>query len=222
MERQWLKPDNNNKIKMSFEKQVDKSQYEFSRYMPKNRWCSLWYQLDEIQKLKPKCVLEVGPGPGLFKMVASTFGISVETLDLDPELMPDHVGTATAMKFTDGFYDVVCAFQMLEHLPYEAALQAFKEMARVSRNNVVISLPDARAVWRYQIHIPKFGVHDFFIPRPQLKVPVHKFDGEHYWEINKRGYQLSKVISDLTKHIPLTKTFLIPENPWHRFFVFEQ
>lgn len=121
---------------MTYAKQVEKGHYEFNRYLSKQRWCSVWYQLDEVQKLQPNRVLEVGPGPGLFKTVAATFGISVETLDIDPDLKPDHVGSATAMPFSDGSYDVVCAFQMLEHLPYEAALQAFGEMARVSRRHM--------------------------------------------------------------------------------------
>ena len=182
----------------------------------------MWHQLDEVQKLQPNRVLEVGPGPGLFKTVAATFGISVETLDLDPELKPDHVGSATAMPFSDGSYDVVCAFQMLEHLPYEAALQAFGEMARVSRRHVIISLPDARPVWRYQLHIPKYGPWDFFIPRPLFKAPVHEFDGEHYWEINKQGYSLDRVIADFSKRLKLSKTYRVFENPYHRFFVFER
>jgi SAM-dependent methyltransferase len=207
---------------MSYKKQVEKSHYEFSRYISKERWCSMWHQLDEVQKLKPESVLEIGPGPGLFKMMAATFGITVETLDLDPDLKPDHIGSATAMPFDDSSYDVVCAFQMLEHLSYEASLQAFGEMVRVSRSQVVISLPDARRVWRYQIHVPKFGVHNFLLPRPQLNLPVHKFDGEHYWEINKKGYPLSRIITDFSKHIRLVNTYPVLENPCHRFFIFDR
>jgi SAM-dependent methyltransferase len=200
--------------------QIDKSNYEFSRYMSKGRWCSLWHQVDEVHNLKPKRVLEVGPGPGLFKIIASTIGISVETLDFDPSLNPDHVGLANDLPFEDCAYDVVCAFQMLEHLPYENSLKAFEEMVRVARRHVVISLPDARAVWHYQIHIPRVGPCDFFLPRPRLKAPKHEFDGEHYWEINKQGFLLSKVISDFTEYAQLVKTYRVPENPWHRFFVF--
>jgi SAM-dependent methyltransferase len=207
---------------MNYKKQVNNIHYEFSRYMSKQRWCSLWHQLDEIQKLNPERVLEVGPGPGLFKMIAATFGIRVETLDLDSDLKPDHVTSATAMPFDDASFDVVCAFQMLEHLPYELSLQAFREMVRVSRRHVVISLPDARPVWRYQIQIPKFGIHDFLVPRPRLNAPEHKFDGEHYWEINKRGYLLSRVIGDFSKCIQLVETYRVPENPYHRFFIFKQ
>jgi len=207
---------------MTYEKQVDKSIYEFSRYMTKERWCSVWHQLDEIQRLKPSKVLEVGPGPGFLKLVAATIGLKVETLDLDPELKPDHVGSATGMPFSDAAYDVVCAFQMLEHLPYDASLLAFGEMVRVSRAHVVISLPDAKPVWQYRIQIPKIGIHDFLVPKPQLSTPVHEFDGEHYWEINKKDYSLDRIISDFSKDAQLVSTYRPTENPSHRFFVFKR
>jgi ubiquinone/menaquinone biosynthesis C-methylase UbiE len=176
--------------------------------------------LDEVIRLKPANVLEIGPGPGAFKQMPTLFGLRVETLDLDPDLKPDHVGSATALPFADASYDVVCAFQMLEHLPYQAALQAFSEMVRVSRRHVVISLPDARPVWPYWIHIPKFGNLALLFPRPIMKQPEHVFDGEHHWEINKKGYGLGRVIKDFGRLCQLTKTYRVFENPYHRFFVF--
>lgn len=202
---------------MTYEKQVEKSIYEFGRYMTKQRWCSLWHQIDEIQKLKPKNVLEIGPGPGLFKSLVSILGTTIETMDIDPELKPDHVASATAIPFNDGFFDVVCAFQMLEHLPYEVSLKAFGEMVRVSSRHILISLPDARHVWRLNI-----GNRCLLVPRPQIVAPVHKFEGEHYWEINKRGYSLARVTSDLSKHARLVKTYRVFEYPFHRFFIFER
>lgn len=203
-------------------KQVDKSHYDFERYMTKARWTSVWHQIDEISRLKPKNVLEIGPGPGVFKKVASAFGIPVETLDLDPELNPDHVGSVTAIPFDDKTYDAVCAFQMLEHLPYETSLQAFREMARVSKRHIIISLPDAKTMWLYRAHIPKFGSHDILIPRPTLKVRNHEFDGEHYWEISKKGYDLSRIVKDFCEISQLIRTYRVPENPYHRFFIFSR
>ena len=207
---------------MTIQKQVDKTHYQFKSYMSKDRWCSVWHQLDEVIQLQPKNVLEIGPGSGVFKQMGTLFAVPVETLDLDPELNPDHVGSATALPFRDNAYDVVCAFQMLEHLPYETSLQAFKEMARVSQRHVVISLPDAKTLWRYRFQLPKLGVHDFFIPRPRLSAPIHKFDGEHYWEINKKGYELTKVLKDLSQICELVKTYRVVENPYHRFFIFKK
>jgi hypothetical protein len=205
---------------MKTDKQVDKSHYSFTRYMTKERWISVWHQLDEIEKIQPGSVLEIGTGAGLFKRVADTFGIKVETLDIDPELKPDHVGSATAIPFPDATYDAVCAFQMLEHLPYEASLHAFTEMVRVSRRHVLISLPDAMELWRYQIYIPKLGLKDFFVPRPRFGARAHVFDGEHHWEINKNNYSLARVVTDFNKIATLTKTYRVKEIPYYRFFIF--
>ena len=198
-------------------KQVNKDHYEFLKYMDQSRWASIWHQLDEVIRLNPANVLEIGPGPGIFKQAAALFGLTVETLDLDPDLKPDHVGSATALSFEDSSYDVVCAFQMLEHLPYETALQAFAEMVRVCRRNVVISLPDVELTWRFRLFATPF-----IVPRLNQKHLEHEFNGEHYWEINKKGYSLAKVVDDFSKFSRLIKTYRVYQNPHHRFFAFEQ
>ena len=204
------------------DKQVNKDHYNFSSYMAKTRWISVWHQLDEVLTQNPNSVLEVGPGPGVFKAIAGIFDVKVETLDLDPELKPDHVGSATDLSFPENSFDVGCAFQMLEHLPYDIALQAFKELVRVSSKRVIISLPDAKRVWRYSADIPKFGQIQLHFPRPFSKPKEHVFDGEHYWELNKKGYSLEKVVDDLCLSADLLKTWRVHENPYHRFFVFSK
>lgn len=128
------------------------------------------------------------------------------------------------MPFEDSSFDVVCAFQMLEHLPYAESLLAFAEMVRVARSAVIISLPDAAKCWPISIHVPAVGVVNFSIPRPRLRALKHVFDGEHYWEINKAGYSLKQVKNELGQSAPviLNKTYRVPENPYHRFFVFSK
>ena len=205
-------------------KQVDKSHYEFRRYVDKHRWASMWHQLDEVIRLNPGSVLEIGPGPGLFKAIAVSLGINVETLDLDPDLEPDHVASVFEMPFEHETFDVVCAFQMLEHLSFDRSLAAFKEMSRVARNAVVVSLPDAARRWPYSVYVPKIGEVQFSIPKPQLRAAPHVFDGEHYWEINKAGYALARVVAALQQQAPVSmiRTFRVPENLYHRFFVFQK
>jgi SAM-dependent methyltransferase len=204
-------------------KQVDKSHYQFSKYMDKKRWMSMWHQLDEVLLLNPKSVLEVGKGTGLFKAMVVNFGVEVETVDIDPDLNPDHLASATNLPFENNSYDCVCAFQMLEHLPYDQSLVAFSEMIRVARKNIVISLPDAKTLWPYSMHIPKIGTKMIHILKPQLRPLTHKYDGSHHWEINKLDYSLKKIIDDITlKDVKILKTYRVPENPYHRFFVFEK
>ena len=72
------------------------------------------------------------------------------------------------------------------------------------------------------LHLPKICERRVLIKRPQIKVPSHSFDGQHYWEINKRGYELEKVTSSFLKSgkLRLERTFRPYENAYHRFFIF--
>lgn len=211
-----------NQNKMKYRKQVDKDHYRFDRYMLKERWISVWHQLDEVVKLKPASVLEIGPGPGVFKAMAVVMGLRVETLDLDPELKPDHVGSSTAIPLADATFDVVCAFQMLEHLPYKDSLQSFHEMVRVSRSHVLISVPDAKPVWSCHFHVPRVNTYKFLVPHPFRRPTKLEADPEHCWEINRPGYPLSRIVDDFSQCLPMVTTFRVHENPYHRFLLFSR
>ena len=207
-------------------KQVDKSHYKFKKYINKLRWASIWHQIDELVTLNPQRVLEIGPGPGVLKAVMRQLEIGFETLDIDPELKPDHLASVFDMPFEDAEYDVVCAFQVLEHLPFEMAIQAFREMARVASKAVVISLPNSAKCWPFSIYVPFLGVRQFLIPRPRMRLaaPTHHFDGEHFFEINKAGYSLKDVTNALLSegNVHLTKTYRVHENNYHQFFIFDK
>ena len=131
--------------------------------MNKERWSSIWHQIHIISQLNPKNILKIGTGNGIFKSFISSYIGNTQTLDIDPELNPDILGTAKSLPFKENSYDVVCAFQVLEHLPYDDALVSFCEMMRVNRKKVILSLPDARPV--YQIHIPKLRIDSLLLPR---------------------------------------------------------
>lgn len=205
------------------EKQVNKDHYDFLKYMNKNRWVSIWHQIHEVLSLSPENILEIGSGPGVFKILISHLGLSIRNVDIDPDLKPDFVASACELPLQDNSFDCVCAFQMLEHLPYEQSMRAFKEMVRVSKKYIVISLPDVRALWLYSFYLPKIGQIEFFIPRPRFRAPEHHFDGEHYWEIGKKGYSNEKVLFDLIQNqVKLLKNFRVRENTYHNFFVFEK
>jgi len=202
-------------------KQVLKSHYNFDKYLSKGRWDSMWHQIDEALKLKPNNILEIGPGPGIFKAVGNALNLDIKTLDIDPDLRPDYLESVFEMPFEDNSFDVVCAFQMLEHLPYEDSLLAFKEMLRVAKKGVIISLPDAKNNWPIFFNLPRIGRIPIKILSLKFWLDKYIFDGEHYWEVNKRAYSLKKVIKDFCLFgWGLERTFRVVENPYHRFFVF--
>lgn len=192
--------------------------------MEKRRWISVWHQLNEVIAQRPKTVLEIGPGPGIFKSTATAFGLNVKTLDIDPDLKPDYIASATEIPIADYSVDVVCAFQVLEHLPFETSMVALKEMYRISRKAILISLPDVKTSWASTLTIPKLGTFHVVLPRPRFKPKPHQFDGQHYWEISKREYSLKRVTSEIQKSTPncTIRTYRVHENQYHRFFIIEK
>ncbi|MDR2260270.1 MAG: hypothetical protein LBE06_04915, partial [Azoarcus sp.] len=62
---------------------------------------------------------------------------------------------------------------------------------------------------------------------PFIRPKPHTFDGEHYWEINKRGYSLKTVMNAIKKSgedagFTLEKHYRVFENPYHHFFVLKK
>lgn len=90
----------------------------------------------------------------------------------------------------------------------------------MSKQYVILSLPDVNRVYRIYLHIPKVGVIKKLIPLPRTRKPIHKFDGEHYWEIGKAGFPLEKVLNEIQKQgLQIQKTYRVFENPYHRLFI---
>lgn len=115
-----------------YQKQVENTRYEFSKYVSKKRWLSYWYQLDEVLRLKPENVLEIGVGAGILKALLTHFGVKVTTVDIDPDLKPNHVAPVLDLPFDDKSFDVVVCFQVLEHIHYEDFIKALYEIQRVA------------------------------------------------------------------------------------------
>lgn len=124
------------------EPQIDASIYRSRAYLTKERICSFWHQLDEVLALEPAGVLEVGPGPGMVTGWLRDMGVEVATLDFDEDVQPDVVGSVTQIPLADGSVDVALCAQVLEHLPWADAALAVRELARVSRKGLVLTVPD--------------------------------------------------------------------------------
>jgi SAM-dependent methyltransferase len=122
--------------------QVPADLYSSREYNIKERFASFWHQVDEVLDLAPATVLEVGPGGGLVTDLLRRAGVEVTTMDLDPAVQADVVGSVTEIPLEDRSVDVALCAEVLEHLPWEDAVRAINELARVARRGAVISVPD--------------------------------------------------------------------------------
>jgi 2-polyprenyl-3-methyl-5-hydroxy-6-metoxy-1,4-benzoquinol methylase len=75
--------------------------------------------------------------------MSGILGYEISTIDLDPENNPDFDCKISELEPSDQF-DVVCAFEVLEHMPYQSSLEMFQEMARLSKKWTLISVPTKR------------------------------------------------------------------------------
>jgi len=205
------------------EKQVSKEIYDFLRYSDEERWISYWHQLTEIIKLSPESVLEIGKGDGITGgYLKNKLGIKYACVDVDEDLKPDVVADINKLPFADGTYDIACAFEVLEHLPFEKFKASLKEMRRVSRQYVIISLPHWGHHFSIGLWLPYFKKI-----RWQKKfswfAPKHVFNGQHYWEMDKKDYPLSLIKDEIrSAGFKIENDFLAFNSPCHHFFILKK
>lgn len=201
--------------------QVSKDHYDFLKYESEARFASYYHQVKSVLELRPGTVLEIGCGSGVFLSLLKNYGLTAYGMDLDVSLEPAISASVLDLPIKDNSIDVIAAFQILEHLPFDSFSRCLSEIYRVSKTGAVISLPD-------------FGNFGLVLSVPYVRklafsfhalpfLPKHEFDGEHYWEINKRNYPLKKIISIIDSvGFACVKTYLNPYNPYHRFFVLKK
>lgn len=200
--------------------QVEISHYNFLKYVNKERFISYYYQLKYILEINPKTFLEIGCGTGILKKFLPK-SINYFSSDIDIDLTPDVMSNIESLPFKDNSFEMIGCFQVLEHLPFEKFKQILLELERVSSKYVFISIPNASRQFMIDIHVPVIRQITFNILIPRF-LKKHKFDGQHYWEIGKKGLSkkmIKKIIESIFK---VKHSFTPKENSYHTFFLLEK
>lgn len=194
--------------------------YSFEKYVYPARWMSYWHQIREILVLAPHTVLEIGVGDGTVFNYLKAQGIDIVSLDNEDALKPDIIADVLKMPFEENSFDAVLCAEVLEHLPFKEFERALTELKRVAKKYVVLSLPHFGPAIKFSLKTPLMKEK-----RLSFKIPFpinHKFNGEHHWEIGKRGYPITKIRNIIKKHFKIKKDFVPFENQYHHFFVLEK
>lgn len=195
--------------------QVAPEHYGAARYDELHRWISYWYQIQTIARAQPRRVLEVGSGTGILRWyLQERLGLDVTTVDCDASRSPDVVADVRELSqhVAENDYDLVCAFQVLEHLAYADFPRALDELARVSRDRVAISLPNNGHFFQLRAHIWRFK---FAFGRKLRWRRDWTFDGEHYWEVGTRGHMPDDIRRVLGENFVIERELTYPDYPYH-------
>ena len=100
-------------------------------------------QMKTIHQLGVRSVLEIGPGESIVAEYMKSLGLIYETMDIIEDYKPTILSKLEDVD-ADSYrarYDIVCAFQVLEHSPYERFIDNINKMATMSKKYVFISFP---------------------------------------------------------------------------------
>jgi 2-polyprenyl-3-methyl-5-hydroxy-6-metoxy-1,4-benzoquinol methylase len=197
--------------------QVAPEHYEFESYDDMQRWSSYWYQIRSALHLRPTTALEIGSGSGVFRSYLRNAGVDVRSADIDATRHPDYLVDVARLDETlpaDLRFDVVAAFQVLEHLPFSELDACLAGLARRGRH-ALISLPCNGWQLRASLAVGalkwKFGVYLLYPYR-------HRFNSQHHWELGP-GYSVRKITRMMERTFDVKERFRIEENPYHYMWV---
>jgi len=211
---------------MEYSKQVQKNHYIRQDYDSCERFISYFNQKEIIVNVAKKIgdnvrILEIGKGNGLIYDYLKKMRFDIKSFDIDRDLNPDYLGDVTNIKeIIKDSYSIVACFEVLEHIKYEDFEKTLKQLYEITNNYLLISLPQSRFYLSVWFKIPLVRIFSFY-----LSVPfpiVHKFDGEHYWEVGKKGYSLKKVMAILNSFFHIQSHFVHPLDPYHRYFILKK
>jgi len=191
------------------------------------RFISYYYQIELIREIQPRTILEIGLGNKFVSNYLSWHGYHIVTCDLEAELLPEVVGDIKNLPFKASSFEVVAAYEVLEHLPWEFLPQVLVELKRVTCKYVLLSVPysglSAEIILRFPLvwKLFKSLFIDLFIRVPYFYRKFKPGD-EHYWELGWRGYSLKR----FKKLIPQGMTIIKEVRPvlktYHHFFVLKK
>lgn len=189
-------------------RQFELAPEEFFAKLDFLNWYRYLFILKELGRLRPKTVLEIGPGEGTVKRIYEPFIEEYATIDVNERLHPtfrsdvrDRVAAAERR------FDAVVAADILEHIPFDDMPKALANIHAYLKHggHALITIPHRASnfLWMTPTQIP----HSFRVPTGFLSPGAfwRRFikrkiwiDPDHRWEIGD-GHHTAKEVQRLMR-----------------------
>jgi ubiquinone/menaquinone biosynthesis C-methylase UbiE len=229
-----------------FKLQKNKEHYFKSKYNKLDRFISYFYQVDLItqfakksfdslrqnsgqvaQDKRGKKILEIGKGNGFVSDYLKKSGFDILTFDFDKNLNPDIVGDVREINLQENSFDIVTAFEVLEHIPFKDVESVLEKINKITKKYAIISLPYRSTGFEFALKFP--GIRSvlnrefisFFIRIPLWFKGIES-SGQHYWEIDATNHPLGGIKRLFKRHFRLIKVIRPVLDNYRIFLVLEK
>lgn len=191
-----------------------------------------------LPKSRVNTILEIGPGNGMLRNLLIPFDYTYRSIDIKPYNQADIRGDVQNLPLKNNAVDLICAFEVLQHLPHSLFSSVLKEIARSARHYVYLSLPYPTNSVSIQARLSllnrRLKCFSFALNR-LWRLPTRLNDkneqaalmrkdrhNPHYWEINRPSYPESRVLDEIqASGLRIVKTFHSHLHPYHFFILCE-
>ncbi len=211
--------------------------YSFTNYNTKHRMLTYWHQISATLELSPKKILEIGVGTGLVTSYIKHLGISIDTLDINESLNPDHIGSVLDLEeiLPKEVFDLVLCARVLHHIPKKDFSKALEQIFRTTSKHAIITLPVEDARFYIMTRYTSSNIKTFSIPIPlvikkllleTMKIrnnspeKMEKFRSG-LWKINDNSGKASfaTINKEIEKYFYIKSFQIIPEDSSHCIYI---
>lgn len=168
-------------------KQFNLEVAEFTKKLDLLNWNRYAFIFKELFEIKPKSVMEIGPGEGTLRKLYSGFAEKYETLDVNKKLSPTYLGDVRDKKQElIARYDCVIAADILEHIPFGDLASAFGNINAYLKPSGTALITIPHRLHYIFIMTSLFGHTPLLLRFPTLKRLLRKkvnIDLDHEWEV---------------------------------------
>jgi hypothetical protein len=203
-----------------FEIQCEASKYYEAGYLTPQRFSSIGFQYRACLSFDALTYIDIGSGNNILAYILSKNRKRVFTIDHNPGIKAEIVSLLPYLPIADKAVDVSLCFQVLEHLPFSLFETSLREMKRVSRRGLIISLPEQANYVPKKVSLKRKIKNLLGFQKRCNDYPPGSRDKEHFWEL---GIDLEySTIIDIASHngLYLMEHFVNPYFTYHHFFLF--